>query len=137
VSAWNDDAACKGKPHEMFFPVGVRGGAGSGMMAPDYGPALAVCGMCPVVEACYAQARADHDIDSRGRAVHGVIAGVAPEEKRIGRPPQPNGRPAARREHGTHAGYQQHRRLKEAACEACKLAHARHNFQRYQQKKAM
>ena len=135
MSVYPDDAACKGKPMRLFFPgqgspVGLGGGS-------NYDAALALCAVCPVIDACRAWAIQHGDIDAKGRAVFGAIAGVAPETKRIGRPTGPTGRPAARREHGTHAGYQQHRRLKEAACEECKLAHARHNFQRYQSKKAM
>jgi hypothetical protein len=108
---WDERSACKGEATEVFFP------AGSGSLAPDYGPALAICAGCDVRAECYAQAVADGDIDAQGRAVFGVIAGVAPDPK--ARLP----RPVARC--GTQPGYKRHLRNGEDACAACLAANRR------------
>lgn len=115
---WQIEAACRGKPTALFYPNGRKGPGGHD---PDYGPALAICGRCPVVAQCRAQAVHDGDIDERGRAVHGVIGGVAPDPRRPGK------RRRAEPKHGTTAGYRQHRRLGEDACAACLDALSRYN----------
>lgn len=70
--------------------------------------ALAICAGCPVAEQCAAYAK-----------THGIRDGVWGGQDRGRRKPGP-GRPPAKC--GTPSGYRRHRRLKEAACGACKEA---------------
>ncbi len=69
---WMADAACKGK-YDLFFAPS----AGTGVSF-DYGPALELCRDCPVADECKAWAIDAGEIDRDGRAVHGVVAGLAP-----------------------------------------------------------
>ena len=57
---WHADAQCKGQPHNVFFPT--RGGSN--------GPALQLCGRCPVREDCLDEALADTSLD------HGIRGGM-------------------------------------------------------------
>lgn len=52
---WRADAACRDLPTEMFFPDSES--------EQDAAPALAVCAMCPVREACleFALSTRQHD----------------------------------------------------------------------------
>lgn len=67
---WSADAACRDQPSEVFY-----GAAGQPF---DPAASLDICRRCDAIELCRAYAIAHGDIDADGRAVHGVIAGVAP-----------------------------------------------------------
>ncbi len=83
-TTWQARAACRGKSELFYAPAGV--GA-----AFDFGPALAICREeCTVRAECRAWAIDAGEIDRNGRAVEGVVAGVAPPASaRIGRPTGP------------------------------------------------
>lgn len=113
---WRDAAACKGKERH-FFPIAIGGAydrippAGS----PDdpYAYARTICAGCPVADACLAYAL---DLGAHGQ-VDGLWAGLDEHQRRqlLNRT-----RPARKQpDHGTAAGYKQHRRLGEDACSAC------------------
>ena len=63
---WRALAACRGETAVMF-PVSDR------RLPADYGPALALCGDCPVVEPCR---------DAGAREHHGVWGGLTPARRR-------------------------------------------------------
>ena len=80
MSDWFADAACLGKG-ELFFAPSTVGRVGRTVDF-DFGPALAICRTeCPVLAQCRAWAIEAGDIDRKGRAVHGVIAGLVPPSK--------------------------------------------------------
>ena len=67
--AWQRDAACLGKPTEMFFPEGKGTGPGE---------ALKVCAGCPVRVECYEWAEAEG-------FVYGVFGGLSERQRRAAR----------------------------------------------------
>lgn len=77
------EALCREYPHLFFAPERPVGGGPA--WSPE--PGLALCRVCPSLVPCRRQAIHYGDIDVKGRAVHGVIGGVAPPAPvRIGRP---------------------------------------------------
>lgn len=71
---WMDEAECRGATHVMF----PNGGQGRGHSA-DYGPALAICARCPVLDECWAwvvETIPAYEIRTSG----GVWAGRRPNE---------------------------------------------------------
>lgn len=69
-----EEAACKGLGHLFFAARSVAGEA----VDFDPEPAQMICRLCPVLVECRAWAIGAGEIDPDGRAVHGVVAGVAP-----------------------------------------------------------
>ncbi len=121
---WMARSACKGKPELFYAPSGTN----SGSVAFDYGPALALCRDCPVARDCRAWAIDAEEIDGKGRAVHGVVAGLAPSGPvRLGRPRADSARC------GTHSGYVTHQKRGEPACRLCTVA-KREYSRRYMRK---
>jgi WhiB family transcriptional regulator, redox-sensing transcriptional regulator len=66
---WYSEAACKGQPVELFFPV--RGESAQ--------PAKEICSSCPVKEPC-----ADYAAGTQvaGQPIHGVWGGMSARERR-------------------------------------------------------
>jgi len=71
AAPWRARAACRGQP-EVMHPEHV----GSGRRPADYGPALALCATCPVVEPCRAAGAPE---------ALGVWGGTIPAQRRRGR----------------------------------------------------
>lgn len=63
--AWQNRAACRGIDTDIFFPISDE----------EAGPAKAVCGACPVREACLEHALADRERE-------GVWGGATERERR-------------------------------------------------------
>lgn len=76
---WQKGAACVGNTALFFAPT--EGPVGKRTEF-DFGPALAICRSCDAIAACRAWAVAAGEIDGDGRAVHCVVAGVAPLTQR-------------------------------------------------------
>jgi len=115
------------------------------------------CRWCPVTVECLRVAL-DRELDLSAGHRHGVWGGLTPDERaryaRMGRrecadcrrgfipvqasqvrcsgcaKPKPAPRPEVVREHGTRAGYLQHRRRREPACAGCLTAQTRHTRSR-------
>ena len=105
---WHDEAACRDMETALFYSEAA------GTIA----QAKAVCGRCPVSDACLAEALA-----VPLWADHGIWAGTTRAQRADlrGRTLRPKlRRPIA---HGTNNGYQAHLRRKEATCEPCAAAH--------------
>ena len=68
---WTALAACRGET-ALMFPESDR------RLPADYGPALALCERCPVVEPCRQAGAREH---------HGVWGGLSPARRRRNRPP--------------------------------------------------
>ncbi|MCA1572727.1 MAG: WhiB family transcriptional regulator [Chloroflexi bacterium] len=128
---WKDDAACRDRPDvEWFAPACETGGAPTGPRW-DPGPALAVCAQCPSIQPCRRWAESVGDIVD-GAALHGVVGGVAPNPRKAsGVKPGSAKPPRVEPNHGTDAGYKQHKRLGEDACMHCRRAHSRYNQDEY------
>jgi WhiB family transcriptional regulator, redox-sensing transcriptional regulator len=130
---WYEDAACADMDTEAFFNETAKGVA----------EAKATCAGCPVLEACRAEAMADHSLA-------GVWGGWTEHERgevRAGREPVDRPRRSvaqARPERprgelqpcGTPAAYTRHRRRGEPACEACREANRRKVRERRQGRQA-
>ena len=113
---WRDEAACKGHPPAMWFPE--RGDTATMEMA------VAICGICPVREACLEHALVNGETE-------GVWGGqpararrrVASERRKAGTLPKKPPRTASL-VHGTDAGYYAELRSGTRACSECAAAHA-------------
>ena len=113
---WRDDAACKGKPARWWYPATVPVGLREQQGDP-YAYARTICAECPVAAECLAYALETGQGD-------GMWGGLDPAERKAlgkGKPKRSRKDPA----HGTPAGYRQHRRRNEDACDECSAAHAR------------
>jgi hypothetical protein len=106
---WWDHAACLGMGTELFFDV------------KRVEEARAVCAGCPAQIPCGAVGKQQND---------GMWAGAFKADHWKRRKP---GRKPKQREHGTNAGYYQHRRLSEDACPSCLSAHALAQLERKEQ----
>lgn len=106
---WRHRAACNGKDTNWWFPP--QSGI-STVMTPAARRAVAICQSCPVAAACLEQAmnKPEH---------YGIWGGLTAEQRRGMRR-----RKVAEIMHGTKAGYTQHLRWGEIACDDCKRAHA-------------
>lgn len=70
---WQDDAACKGMPAEVFYPdVQEERGVDT---TEAFAEAKAICEACPVRETCQAESIANREPD-------GVWGGLTPLERR-------------------------------------------------------
>lgn len=72
--SWTDQAACVDVPTEVFFPVPPRTGG-----HPDYGPARAICGRCPVRAECLADAL--HSEPQASGKRYGFVGGMTPGQR--------------------------------------------------------
>ena len=112
---WRESALCKGRPARFWFPVvpdGLRVNAGD-----PYAYGRSICAGCPSKDACLAYA-----LEAGEKT--GLWGGLDPAERKAlgrGKPKRSRKDPA----HGTPAGYRQHRRRGEDACDECSAAHAR------------
>lgn len=70
---WRDQAACRGRDPEMFFPIGETGPALEQVAA-----AKAICAECPVRTPCLLAALASG-------SDHGVWGGWSEDERRMNR----------------------------------------------------
>lgn len=68
---WSDRAACREQEPELFFPIGDSGPAHQQIEA-----AKAVCGRCPVIEACLQFALTT-------RQSSGVWGGLSEDERNV------------------------------------------------------
>lgn len=131
MTAWQDNAACRGMDPELFFPD-----IGHSMNAIR---AKRVCATCPVADHCL-----EYALTSGER--FGIWGGVGePERKRLRRlrslgvdtrdpsallppPRQLEKRPSRRSSTapcGTYAGYKRHKNWDEPPCDECRAANAR------------
>lgn len=76
---------------------------------------LAICDRCPVKDACLTEA-----IDAKHS--YGVWGGMTTEQRERLITKRKPGRQRAREQHGTEAGYAQHRRRGDQACDECMAA---------------
>lgn len=71
-TAWMADAACSGKPTDVFFPQVAEGAEARGMhLRVEYARAKRICADCPVIDDCLAYALATHQ-------AHGIWGGLTP-----------------------------------------------------------
>jgi WhiB family redox-sensing transcriptional regulator len=79
---WPDQAACKGKPAAIFFPIGS--GSQSDLARREvgfdlYGTARAICAACPVIDQCRRYALS---VVASGQQLDGCWAGTDERERR-------------------------------------------------------
>lgn len=115
---WRHRAACRDESPEAFFVdagyLGKRLSREGFHLAVE--EAKAVCRRCPVIDECAEWA---FDNDER----YGIWGGLTEDER--ARMRRRAGRKRKEPDHGTTAGYKQHRRLGEKACESCLAANRR------------
>jgi WhiB family redox-sensing transcriptional regulator len=112
---WADHAACRGVDPDLFFP-----GQGE-----DTRRAKAICARCPVQTFCLNEALAN-------REKFGIWGGLSERERRrIRRASTIGAIRLVAREHGTTAGYQQHRRDNTPVCDDCRYAARLYERRRY------
>lgn len=104
--AWVDLAACRDADPDVFFPE--KGGSTR--------HAKRICAGCPVASQCLEVALAE------GERI-GIWGGLSERERRRLAPRERRTR-TSEAECGTAAGYQQHRKVNEPACVACRRAYA-------------
>lgn len=81
-TAWMADAACHGKPTEVFFPSVAEGAEARGNhLRVEYARAKRICADCVVADDCLAYALATHQSD-------GVWGGVGPRVRKDMRVPR-------------------------------------------------
>lgn len=121
---WTDDATCRGKATDIFFPPVGRNAT----------EAKAICAACPVREACLTEALATESVNHR----FGVRGGMTPAERDVeARRRRISGRQkAVVAVCGTDGGYHRHRRLGEPTCEDCRAAHSRAETERSKRRSA-
>lgn len=118
MTDWQAHAACVDTTIDFFSetPSKIR-------------QAKRLCESCPVVADCLQWAK-DEGFE------YGVFGGMTADERRGSRRvPRPRGYAAGEIDHGTNAGYKAHQRRRETACEDCKDAHARYQFDRKRQQR--
>lgn len=131
VPAFYEHAACNGIEVNTFFPemndrATIR-------------HAKAICATCPVIDDCRSHAytvATEVDLD-------GIWAGETKFERRVAmralhltiRRVGSSG-PKRQRQHGTHTGYEQHRRFGEPVCDACREAVNRYQRERLERLRA-
>lgn len=111
VTDWMAEGSCRGKDPGPWFPLP----AGTHRPPKDvdlYTIARAVCAGCPVRPACLDYALA---VEAQHIKNDGMWGGLDEAERKKLRKARDRKRP----NHGTAAGYKQHGRLGEKACEAC------------------
>ena len=113
--AWRGRAACLGHDPDLWDTV-------EGETPPA--EALDTCRTCPVQESCLAEALSTVECND-----HGLWAGTTVSQRRVlrRRMPRPQPTPTGC---GTVAGYSQHSRDGELACESCKEANRRYHRDR-------
>ena len=121
---WRHHAACREEDPELHFPVGYDSGPNKAQIE----EARAVCARCPftgldgpcLTAALKAEGTSGQDYR------YGIYAGTTPRQRwAMTRPaaPAPRPKPIAIA-HGTPAGAERHKQLKEKVCDACKAAAA-------------
>lgn len=127
---WRSEAACKGKDPRHWFPIPIgsyylRNGSSAGRPDDPYAHGRAICASCPVKAQCLEYALSAH---RQFIPTEGLWGGLDEVERRQ----LLRGEKPARKapEHGTPAGYKQHGRLGEKACDFCKKALARYTAER-------
>lgn len=122
---WTDDAACRGKDQRHWFPIAAgqsyqRQATRAGQPDDPFAYGRSICAGCPVRDACLDEALT---AQRQGRVLHGLWGGLDEIERRkLLRGEKPARKAPA---HGTPAGYKQHGRLGEKACDACTQAKSR------------
>lgn len=114
MTGWDDRAACRDQPTEMFFPEEPV------LDQTAYEPALSICAGCPVRFECLDDALtwpADMDFGVRGGLTADDRQGLRRQLRDLS-----TGHPG----HGTPAGYTWERRHLGETCQACRDAEARY-----------
>ena len=96
MTEWMQDAACRGRDTEMFFPVK---GQASGKAAQEIERAKAVCLACPVLAECRDYILSDHP---RYEDDYGIYGALTPEERHRARFEARNQRQRERRRQRKH-----------------------------------
>lgn len=116
---WRERAACKDSltPDDWFIDAGYHGRRlTSAALAAAVDAVKAICAACPSRTACLDFAIAN---DQR----EGIWGGLTERERAVMH--RRKARERQEPKHGTAAGYKQHRRLGEKACESCHQANRR------------
>jgi hypothetical protein len=117
MSNWYQRAACRGLPLRLWFTAPGE----------SVDPGKRICQECPVKAFCLEDVLAwEGATGTTGR--HGIAGGLSPAERSAEWQARKNADTApdpidhSRREHGSEAGYKQHRRRGEKPCPACRDA---------------
>lgn len=107
---WRHQAACRGRNTNLWFPETPNPDNPATQLA------LQICQTCPVKQQCLTHAETQPELQ-------GIWGGLTQQQRRGRRARQKN----RTINHGTKAGYEQHRLWGEPACEPCKQAHAEYS----------
>ena len=113
---WYENPArnCAGKNLELWFPERQN--------QRETHAAKRLCDGCPVKDACLADAKKHEDGLGKGSR-EGIYGGTTPAERHALEVKARGRKPRRPVNHGTDAGYKQHQRRDEVACNACVKAH--------------